>query len=90
MKFLEEGEASQKTCSFPSKRKSVLPVVHMSIIPVNNSYIVLHYSHLPAANENGCISNRTVRHFEYDLLYTDIIGLAFILNNVGPYWSEIR
>ena len=41
-------------------------------------------------NKDGCINNRTVRQFEYDLLYTDIHGIKNIIRIVGPYWSELR
>ncbi|CAB3987834.1 Hypothetical predicted protein [Paramuricea clavata] len=46
--------------------------------------------YIPVPNENGCINNRTVRQFQYDLLYTDVSGIGFIINTFGPYWSELR
>ena len=54
------------------------------------SLIIDIYRYLPVPNENGCINNRTVRQFQYDLLYTDVTGIGFIINTFGPYWSELR
>ncbi|XP_028399780.1 alpha-1,6-mannosylglycoprotein 6-beta-N-acetylglucosaminyltransferase A-like [Dendronephthya gigantea] len=44
----------------------------------------------PGPDKNGCINSSTVQQFEYDLIYTDIIGAFHMKYFSGPYWSEIR